>query len=92
MKLLSLNCRGLESTQKKLALKRVILVHKPDVILLQEIMGPEVKVTTLLTSILKYFSFVAQSARGHSGGLEIGWNHSTVQCLNSWGALFGLGI
>lgn len=92
MKLLSFNCRGLESTQKKLALKRMLMVHKPYVILLQETLGSEHEVSLHLSTISSSFSFLAQSARGLSSGLAIGWNQSTVKILNSRGASFGMGI
>ena len=45
-----------------------------------------------MSSISSNFTFLAQSAKGHSGGLTIGWNLSSVKCLNSWGALFGMVI
>ena len=92
MKFLSLNCRGLASTWKKLAIKRMLLVNKSDVVLLQETLGSELEVTKLLSSLSTYYTFIAQSARGHSSGLAIGWNRPTLRCANSWGDPFGLGI
>ena len=74
MKIISLKCKGLASTQKKLALKRMLSVQKPDVILLQETLGSKFEVTKLLSSITNNFTFLAQSARGISGELAIGWN------------------
>ena len=91
MKLLSLNCRGLASTQKKLPLKRMMEVLSPEIILLQETMGPNMEVELLLSSLLQLYCFTAQSANGHSGGLAIGWKKSSIQCTNSWGSSFGLG-
>ena len=52
----------------------------------------EHEVTKVLSSISNSFTFLAQSARGLSGGLAIGWNQSTIICSNSWGAPFGMGI
>ena len=92
MKILSHNCRGLESTQKKLSLKRMLSVQKPDVFLLQETLGKELEVTNLFSSITNNFTFLSQSAKGLSGGMAIGWNQSTTRYTNSWGALFGMGI
>ena len=92
MKLISLNYRGLESTRKKVSIKRMLSVHKPDVVLLQENLGPELDVTTLISSISPLYTFLAQSARGHSGGFAIGWNESTITCSNSWGSPIGLGV
>ena len=86
MKFVSLNCRGLASTWKNLALKRMMEVLSPEVILLQETMGQELEVETSLTSLLPQYSFTAQSAIGHSGGLAIGWKKTSIQCTNSGGA------
>ena len=91
MKLLSLKCRGLESTQKKLALKRMTAVQSPEVILLQETMGPEMEVENFLSSLSPLYSFTAQSANGYSGGLAIGWKKSSIRCSNSWGSSFEIG-
>ena len=91
MKLLSLKCRGLESTRKKLAVKRMISVQALEVILIQETMGPELEVENLLSSILPLYSFTAHSARGHSRGLAIGWKKSCIRCTNTWGSSLGLG-
>ena len=70
----------------------MLSIHKPDVVLLQETLGSEADVTTLLSSISPLYTFIAQSARGHFGGLAIGWNQSTIRCSNSWGAPSGLGV
>ena len=86
MKFVSLNCRGLESTWKKLSLKRMMEVLSPEVILPQETMGLELEVETSLTSLLLQYSFTTQSAIGHSGGLEIGWKKTSIRCTNSRGA------
>ena len=86
MKFVSLNCRGLESTWKKLALKRMMEVLSLEVILPQETMGQEMEVETSLTSILPQYSFTVKSAIGHSGGLAIGWKKTSIRCTNSGGA------
>ena len=83
---------GLESCQKKLSLKRILLVQNPDIILLQETMGTGAAVTTLLNSVVRNFYFLAHNEKGHSGGLTIGWNLSSVKCINSWNLSFGMGI
>ena len=92
MKFLSLNCRGLASAQKKLSLERVIYVSKLDIILLQETLGTEEEVPRVLYSISISFTFLAQSAKGHSGGLVIVWNPTMLRCQNSWGASIGIGL
>ena len=50
MILLSYNCRGLTSPQKKSSIKRIIAMHDPQIILLQETMGPSEKVKEALES------------------------------------------
>ena len=55
-------------------------------------MGSEIEVTNLLNSIYRNYSFLAQSAKSHSGGLAIGWNHLYVKILNSWGSTSCAGI
>ena len=91
MKLISLKCKGLASTRNKISLKRIMEVLSPEVILLQETMGPEMEVENLLSSLLPLYSFTTQSARGHSGGLAIGWKKSCICCTNTWGSSLGLG-
>ena len=85
MKFVSLNCRGLVSTQKKLSLKRMMEVLSLEFILPQETMGPELVVETSLTSLLPQYSFTAQSAIDHSGGLAIGWKKKSIRFTNSGG-------
>jgi hypothetical protein len=68
MKILSLNCRGLASPTKKSSLKRLITVHNPDIIFLQETMGISEIVTRALEALLPGWSFVAIDAKGCSGG------------------------
>ena len=66
-------------------------VLSPEVIFLQETMGPEPDVETSLSSLLPLYSFTAQSALGHFGGLAIGWKKTRIRCTNSWGSPIGLG-
>ena len=64
----------------------MISVQSPEVILLQETMGPKLEIENLLSSLLPLYYFTAQSARGHSGGLTIGWKKSCIHCTNTWGS------
>ena len=91
-KFLSLNCKGLASTRKKIALKRVVQVQKLDIIILQETLGTEEEVSRVLSSISSSFTFLAHSAKGHSGGLAIAWNTTMLHCENPWEASFGMGL
>jgi hypothetical protein len=52
MKIMSLNCRGLASPSKKIALKRPIFSNHSDLVLLQETMGSESIVVQLLEKLL----------------------------------------
>ena len=73
MILLSYNCRGLVSPQKKSSIKRMIALLDPQIILLQETMGMSDKVKEALESWLPRWVFEVVDAVGKSGGLAIGW-------------------
>jgi exonuclease III len=90
MKILSFNCRGLASPTKKSSLKRLIAVHNPDVLFLQETMGLSEVVIRSLEALLLGWSFVVLDARGHSGGLAMGWRLKRSRCDNAWGFDSGL--
>jgi hypothetical protein len=51
MKLLSFNCRGVASPSKKLALQRLVEVYQPNILLLQETLGDEGKISSFLESL-----------------------------------------
>lgn len=85
MKCLSFNCRGLDSTPKKLALKRIFEVESPDIILLQETLGPAESITHALSSLSARWNFLASDALGRSGGLVIGYNPKSIKLDSSWG-------
>jgi exonuclease III len=84
MKLLTFNCRGLASPQKKSALKQSVTLHQPDVVLFQETLIDEVMATKILTSLLSGWFFLGLDARGRSSGLVIGWRSRSIKLLNSW--------
>jgi hypothetical protein len=67
MKFLSFNYRGVENPQKKLALKKLILLNHSSVILLQEMMYFEAYVTKMLESLLPFWKFLETDANGRSG-------------------------
>jgi endonuclease/exonuclease/phosphatase family metal-dependent hydrolase len=92
MKIISLNYRGVAGPSKKVALKRLVASHQPDILMLQETMGESGVVATLLESLFPQWEFTGLDARGRSGGLEIGWSKSKVKMLNSWGFESGLGV
>jgi exonuclease III len=74
MKILSFNCRGLAGSLKRTSLYRLVELNQPNIMMLQETMGEEVVIIPWLFSLLKTWEFVGSDARGHSGGLAIGWN------------------
>jgi exonuclease III len=92
MKLLSFNCRGLASPSKKSALKRLVTLHQPDVIFLQETLADERTTTQALMSLFPGWAFLGLDARGRSGGLVIGWNSRKIKLLNSWASDSCLGL
>ena len=67
-------------------------MQKPNIILLQETLGTEEEVSMVLSSISRSFTFLAQSAKYHLGGLAIVWNPTMLHCQNSWGGSFGMGL
>ena len=92
MILLSYNCRGLASPHKKSSIKRMITLLGPQIILLQETMGPRDLVKEVLEHWLPGWAFETVDAAGRSGGLAIGWLTYQIRCENIWGFLVGLGI
>jgi exonuclease III len=73
MNLLTYNFRGLASSLKKLALKRLVLTNQPDIVLLQETLSDEEVATKILSTLLPGWAFMGQSPKGRSGELVIGW-------------------
>ena len=92
MILLSYNCRGLASPHKKLSLKRMITLLGPQIILLQEMMGPRDLVKEALESWFPGWAFEAVDAAGRLGGVAIGWLTSMIRCDNFWGFRAGIGV
>ena len=72
MIVMTLNCRGLASTPKKLAICRLIEEQFLDVIFVQETMCDGSLLVTVVESMLKDWNFVYVDAKGRSGGLLLG--------------------
>lgn len=85
MKIMSFNCRGMASPEKKLALKRLLLSNLVDVILLQETLCKEEAVIPILSSWLSGWTFHALDISGHFGGITVGFKKSTINLKNIWG-------
>jgi len=73
MKLLTFNCRGLAIPQTKSALKQLVIIHQPDVVLFQETLADKAMATKILTSLFSGWFLLDMDARGSSGGLVIIW-------------------
>lgn len=67
-------------------------MHDPQIIILQETMGPSEKVKEALEQWLPRWVFETVDAVRKSGGLAIGWGSSQIRCENIWGFQSGMGI
>ena len=92
MKFRSFNCRGLAGPLKRPALRRVVDLEHPDVIILQETLGVGDVIKEKLESWFQGWQFVTLDVRGHLGGLAMGWNTRVVKALNIWGMDSVLGM
>jgi len=84
MKCLSFNCRGLASSNKKLAFKRLIGSERIDVILLQETLGDGISINKILLKMLPDWNFHSLDVRGRSKGCVLGFNNETINVVNIW--------
>ena len=90
MIMMTLNCRGLASLPKKLAVRRLIDEQSLDVIFLQDTMCDGCILVREMELLLKYWQFVSVDAKGRSGGLLLGWRTRNFHLLNAWAMTFGL--
>lgn len=74
MILFSLNIRGVGGLPKQLALKRVLHITNPDLILLQETMESGDKARSFFNKIKLGWMICTVDAVGLSGGLLAAWN------------------
>eukprot|EP00253_Pinus_taeda_P032140 PITA_32140 len=88
---ISYNCRGLASSPKRLALKRLFEVENPDIILLQETLGSSEDCIRALSTVGTKWNYIAADAVGRSGGLAFGYNPTTIKLDSSWGGQGFLG-
>ena len=82
MIVMTLNCRGLASIPKKLAVCRLVDEQFIDVLFLQETMGDGVIFVGELDSMLKGWRFVSVDAKGKSRGLLLGCRTRHFHLLN----------
>jgi exonuclease III len=70
MILMTLNIRGVGGTPKLHSLRRILIVHKPDILFLQETLVNEEKARHFLTSLCPSWMVSAVSSVGN---LEVYW-------------------
>ena len=85
MILMTLNCCGLASKPKILAVCRLVEDQHIDVLFLQESMGNGNLFVNELESMLSGWTFLSMDARGKSRGLLLGWRSRFFHLLNAWG-------
>ena len=83
MIVMSLNCRGLASKPKKLAVCKLVTDQFIDVLFLQETMGDGVLFASNMEFLLSGWTFCSMDAKGKSGGLLVGWRNQFLLFLNS---------
>ena len=69
---MTLNCRGLASKPKKLAICRLVANQFVDVLFIQETMGDGVLFVSTLELLFPGWTFCSVDAKGKSGGLLVG--------------------
>ena len=84
MIVMTLNCRGLASIPKKLAMRRLVDKQFIDVLFLQETKCDGVILMGEMESLFKDWKFVSMDPKGKLGGLLLGWRTSHFQLLNAW--------
>ena len=83
MKVVSWNCRGVGSRSKEEAMKYLLQISKPFILLVYETKMEEAEFLQASTTFWKKGPVVAASARGASGGIGIVWNSSSFELLAS---------
>ena len=79
----TLNCRGLASLPKKLAVRRMVEDQLINVLLLQEIMGDGQSLDGELELLLFGWVFISLDAKGKSIGLLLGWRIRHFQLISA---------
>ena len=81
---MTLNCRGLASLPKKLAVRRLIDEHLIDVLFLQETMCGGELLVSKMESMNHGWKFLSVDAKGKSRGLLLGWRMRPFHLINAW--------
>ena len=74
MKYISWNCRGLGSRLKEDALRDLIRIHKPEILLLQETKMEESAALQSKNKFWKKGTGIGNNSRGASGGIATFWD------------------
>jgi exonuclease III len=83
MKIISWNCRGLGSQSKKYAMKDLIRITNPDLLLVQKTKLEEHEFLQTSARLWKKGARVVVTAKGGSGGIGSLWNSSTFKLLKT---------
>lgn len=81
MKYVSWNCRGLGSKLKEDALKDIVRMYSPEILLIQETKMEETPLLNASKSFWRKGIGCAVSARGASGGITIFWDSSIYDLI-----------
>lgn len=92
MKCLSFNCRGLASSSKKLAMKRLLESEPIDIIMLQETLCSADQASKFMQAMTPGWTFFSLDAAGRSGGLSIGINPRSIKLESAWGGQGYIGL
>ena len=88
----SWNCRGLGSKLKEEAVKDLVRMTSPDVLLIQETKMEEPETFQASKNLWKKGTGRVISARGASGGLATFWNSSTLDLIEEHSTIHRLFI
>ena len=84
MQFVSWNCRGLGSKPKEEAIKYIVKMNSPEILLIQETKMKEPETIQASKKFWKKGDGRAVSARGASGGLATFWNSSKLDLLEDF--------
>ena len=83
MIVMTLNCIGLASKPKKIAICRLVSDQSVDVLFSQESMGDGVLFTRKIELLFPGWNFCSVDDKGKSGGFLVGWRNHFFLFLNS---------
>lgn len=92
MKCLSFNCKGMVSSPKNLALRRLFESEPVDIIFLQEALGEANHINSILESLEPRWDFFSLDAVRRSARLALGYNPHSIHLKSAWGGKGFIGI